>query len=424
MLKKTILVKGPVLSRSGYGEQARFALRALRAREDLFDIYLFNIPWGRTGQIIEANEERLWINQTLLKTHERLATVSGGNFDISLQVTVPNEFEKIAALNIGYTAGIETTRVAHEWIESSNAHMDKIITVAEHGKKVFENTKYNVQNSQTGHEIENWGLEVPVEVVNYSVRATGPATPIDIDFTTDKNFLVVSQWGPRKNVENTIKWFVEEFKDDEDVGLVLKTNTASDCILDRERTFTATERMLKHHCPPDLKCKVYVVHGDLAESQLTWLYRHPTMKALINIGHGEGFGLPLFEAACNGLPLVTPTWSGQMDFICKPNKKGKRVPLVVKVDYDLGPIPPHAVWKGILVEGSMWAYSKETSYKRAIRECLTKEKHHRNRAKSLQKYILENFTSEILYKKFTDAIYKLEGSLDDWGAELAKMEIL
>ena len=42
-MKKKILVKGPVLSQSGYGEQARFALRALKSREDLFDDELSEI---------------------------------------------------------------------------------------------------------------------------------------------------------------------------------------------------------------------------------------------------------------------------------------------------------------------------------------------------------------------------------------------
>jgi hypothetical protein len=64
----------------------------------------------------------------------------------------------------------------------------------------------------------------------------------------------------------------------------------------------------------------------MSPGNLAWLYEHPTMKAMINIGHGEGYGLPLFEAAYHGLPLITTTWSGQMDFICKPNKKGKQVP--------------------------------------------------------------------------------------------------
>ena len=66
MIKK-ILVKGPALSRSGYGEQTRFALRALAAYPDLFDVYLMNIPWGNTGQISRA-ADRSGLDSCLLKT--------------------------------------------------------------------------------------------------------------------------------------------------------------------------------------------------------------------------------------------------------------------------------------------------------------------------------------------------------------------
>ena len=43
--EKKIFVRGPVLSQSGYGEQSRFTLRALKSREDLFD-GLFNLLHG------------------------------------------------------------------------------------------------------------------------------------------------------------------------------------------------------------------------------------------------------------------------------------------------------------------------------------------------------------------------------------------
>ena len=62
---KKIFVRAPVLSQSGYGEQSRFALRALRSREDIFDIYVQPIPWGQTGWIWEDNEERQWIDRLL-----------------------------------------------------------------------------------------------------------------------------------------------------------------------------------------------------------------------------------------------------------------------------------------------------------------------------------------------------------------------
>ena len=67
-MKKKIFVRGPVLSQSGYGEQSRFALRALRSREDLFDIYVTPINWGQTGWIWEKNEFRDWLDSRIGET--------------------------------------------------------------------------------------------------------------------------------------------------------------------------------------------------------------------------------------------------------------------------------------------------------------------------------------------------------------------
>jgi len=416
-MRKKIIVKGPVMSRSGYGEQSRFALRALRSREDLFDIYIKNIPWGKTGMVAEATEEQTWIKEILLKSTlyaqrpdvvDSSAAFQGASFDVSLQITVPHEFEKMAPVNIGYTAGIETTKVSPQWISKANETVDKIITISKHSKAVLEDTKYDLKD-QAGNEHKNWGLQVPVEVVNYPIRKSEPV-PLDIEFTTDKNFLVVAQWSVRKNMENTIKWFIETFKDDETVGLVLKTNLLADSIIDREHTTARLQALIAPH--KDRKCKIYLIHGELVPGQLEWLYQHPTMKALINIAHGEGYGLPMFEAAYNGLPLITTTWSGQMDFICKPNKKGKRVPRVIRVDYDIKPVQKQAVWKGVIEENSMWAYAKENSFKRALQSCLEKEAHHQKEAKTLQRYILQNFKEEDLYEQFV-ALVNLQSTTDD-----------
>jgi len=398
-MRKSILVKAPALSRSGYGEQSRFALRALRSREDIFDIYIMNIPWGQTGQIIGNKEERDWIDSRLAST--ALFAQQGGKFDMSLQITIPNEFEKIAPVNIAYTAGIETTKVPPEWIEKTNAVIDRMITVGEHGKKVFENTTYTLTNNETGEQRPDFKVNVPITAVNYAVIETEP-TPLEIDLETDKNFLAVAQWGPRKNLDNTIKWFIDEFKDDETVGLILKTNLAGDSIIDRNMTQTRLGNLLRQY--KDRKCKVYLLHGEITTGQLTWLYRHPTMKALINIAHGEGFGLPMFEAAYNGLPLVTIAWSGQMDFICRPNKKGKNFPRIHRVDYDLKKVQPEAVWPGVINEDSMWAFARENSYKRALRATIEKEERSRTEAAALQKYIKEKFTQDNQYKQFVAAV--------------------
>ena len=306
-MRKKILVKGPVLTQSGYGEHCRFLLRSLRQHEDLFDIYLVAINWGKTNWLFEDNEERQWFDTLIKKTIEYQANKRGG-FDVSIQVSIPNEWEKIAPVNIGVTAGIETTLIAPVWIEKGNL-MDKIIVPSNHSRDIYVNTAYNVKD-QAGNIKENYRCTTPVEVVHYPVKKLDK-TKIGLELEHNYNFLAVAQWGPRKNLQKTIKWFIEEFKDEE-VGLVVKTSLMKNCIFDRIHMTNEIKKIVNSTNTPDRKCKIYLLHGFMKEEEINALYTHPKIKALVSLTHGEGFGLPLFEAAYNGLPVVVTNWSGQI----------------------------------------------------------------------------------------------------------------
>ena len=415
-MRKKVLVRAPVLTRSGYGEHGRFVLRALREREDLFEIFIIPIAWGMTGWLAEDSEERKWIDSTIAKTAEYGSR--GGQWDISIQVTIPNEWEPIAPINIGVTAGIETTRVAPVWLEKVNM-MDRVITVSEHSKAVFESTVYEGQNKNTGQPM-TLKCETPVDVVHYPVKTYDNVPDLGIDFDYDFNFLAVAQQSPRKNIENTIRWFVEE-NIDQKVGLVLKTFIKNGCIPD----LFFTEGMLKGILSkyPERKCKIYLLHGDMTDEEMHALYLHPKIKCLVSTTHGEGFGLPIFEAAYSSLPIIAPGWSGQCDFLYAPylgddkKKKGKnkKRPYFSEVDFDVQPIPPHAVWEGVLMEDSMWCYPAEGSFKMKIRRMRKNYSKSLKRSKELQGWIFENFKEEDMNKKFTDLIYTEEAfDVENW----------
>ena len=415
-MRKKIIVKAPALSASGYGEHARFVLRALKPHEDKYDIYLHNLAWGQTSWLFEDDPERRWIDSLISKTSHYLEANKGtAEFDLSLQVTIPNEFEKIAKINIGVTAGIETNKVAPVWLQKTN-EMDKIIVVSNHAKYGFENTKYPLVNDKQEH-VADLTCDVPISVVGYPVRTFEPAD-VELHFETDFNFLAVALWGQRKNIERTVFNFLEEFKDEE-VGLVLKTSIKGGCTYDRLQTENLIKGITAHF--PDKKCKIYLLHGRMTDEEMTSLYRHPKIKCMISLAHGEGFGLPLFEAAHNGLPIVATDWSGQLDFLYAPqkDKKGKikQKGLFGKVSYDLNQVQKESVWEGVITPDSMWAFPKDNSAKEKMRSVYKDYQLAVNKAKKLQKYVLEEFNSDKMHQKILDSLEPNEEQ-KNWEAEL------
>ena len=396
-MRKKVIVKGPAFSASGYGEHARLVLRALRSREDLFDIYFVNIEWGKTGWTAEDTEERQWLDSLIFKSHQAFQQKT--KFDISLQVTIPNEFEKLATVNIGVTAGIETHKVVPGWLQKAN-EMDKIITISEHSKRGFTETKYPLVNEKKEH-VADLTCNVPVEVIGYPVKNIEPAK-VDFDFETDFNFLTVALWGQRKNLEQTIRAFIEQFKDNENVGLILKTAFRNGSTYDKLMMEKVLSDISKKY--GEKKCKIYLLHGRLTEEEMTALLNHDKVKCMLSLSHGEGFGLPLFEAAYNGLPIVATDWSGHVDFLYAPQKdkkgKVKNKGLFGKVSYDLNNVQKQSVWEGVIGPDAKWAYPSLQSAKSKIKEVYKDYDQALKKAQKLKDYVLEEFEESKIIEKY------------------------
>ena len=407
-MRKKVLLVGPILSQSGYEEHARFIFRALKSREDLFDIYINPIGWGQTSWVSDDDDERKHIDFLINKTFHYMSNRLP--FDTTLMVTIPNEWEKYrsAPENIGICAGIETDRVSPHWLEASNLFVDKIIVTSSFSKKVFEDSSWKAK--EPDGTLRDLTLQKPIEYVNYSIKEPfikpDPEIMSDIDLEHDFNFLCVAQWGPRKNIHNTIKYFLDEFKNDE-VGLVLKLSMKDSSTIDHHHTRKEIKKILKDY--PDRKCSVHLLHGSLSDEEMASLLVNPRIKAMINFGHGEGYGLPLFEAAIVGLPVITHDWGGQRDFLFAPkkdkkSKKEKIRPFFSKVHYDLKPIQETAVWESVLQPESQWAYPIGMSCQAAMRQNYDNYGLSLSQAKKLKKWVANNFNEEKIHEELVSAV--------------------
>ena len=90
-MKKKVLVEGPILTQSGYGEHARLVMRSLRSQEEFFDIYALPVNWGKTSWLFEDDEERKWIDSIINKTVITLQ--QNPQFDIYVHVGIPSELK-------------------------------------------------------------------------------------------------------------------------------------------------------------------------------------------------------------------------------------------------------------------------------------------------------------------------------------------
>ena len=367
-------------------------------------MFIKPITWGQTSWIVDDTPERRWIDETIEKTIGYLQ--QGGQFDMSLQITIPNEFNReVAKTNIGYTAGIETTQPAPIWIQKCN-EMDSVIVVSNHSKNILENTKFEGTDENTGQKIilEN---QSKITSVNYPTKSYDELPELNLELPTSFNFLTVAQMGPRKNLNSTIKWFLEEFKD-EDVGLVVKTNVAKNCLLDRNLCVSNIKNIINQASSGDRKCKVYVLHGNMTDEEMHALYTDQQIHAMIAIPHGEGFGLPIFEAAYSGLPIISVGWSGQCDYLY--DQETPSIAHFYEVGFDIAPVPQEAVWEGVIVKESGWANAREQSTKEQMRNCYNDiinntegsiASNALNRAQQLQ----EQFSADNMYEQFVNAVY-------------------
>ena len=344
-----ICVRGPLLSISGYGNHTRQVFRWLNEKEGV-TLGAQILPWGITPWHINPDEQDGLVGKIMMASANAVT-----DFDMSFQVQLPNEWDPNAAkFNVGVTAAVETDICNAAWIEACDK-MDLVVVPSTHTRDTL------LRTGQTKTPIVVVPESFPDSIVPDSVEH------FELNTRTSFNFLLFGQLTgtnaaqDRKNTYWALKWLSEEFANDPDVGIIVKTNHGRNTTMDRglvRNIFKQIIAELGDHPP------IYLLHGAMNDSEIAGLYRNPTIKALVAPTRGEGFGLPLLEAAASGLPVLATNWSGHLDFL----NQGKWI----KFDYQLSPVNPGKIDGNIFVENSKWAEVQEQDFKKKMRKFRSK----------------------------------------------------
>ena len=394
-MKPTFIISCPIDTYSGYGARSRDVVKAI-IEMDKYDVKILPQRWGATPWgFIEDHEEWDFLNKHLFTPQPNQPIQKP---DIWMQITIPNEFTPNGHYNIGMTAGIETTLCRAEWIEGCN-RMNIILGSSEHTIKVLKESTFEKRNQQQ-QLIEKVVLSTKTDVLFEGFdENTYKKTNEVLDLPEIKEsfcFLFVGHWmqgelgHDRKNVGLLVKSFLETFKNKQtQPALILKTSQGSVSYMERDSLLKKIDK-IKNTVKGKLP-KIYLIHGDLTNSEVNELYNHPKVKSMVNITKGEGFGRPLLEFTQTKKPIIASGWSGHIDFL-KPD-------MSILLPGVLNNIHP-SVKNDWFIDGAKWFDVDTMALGNILKDVYKNYKNYTHKAKQQGNFAKENFTYTKMKEKF------------------------
>lgn len=173
----------------------------------------------------------------------------------------------------------------------------------------------------------------------------------------------------RKNPTGAIRAFRKAFKNDPDVGIVVKVNNA------RPRDMEHLNCMLNG-------CRnVYFITDTLTKIEVNSLIQR--VDVFVSLHRAEGFGLVMAEAMIVGTPVIATNWSSNTEFMNSD--------VACMVDCDFVSLekdsPPYK-------KGSVWADPDVDMAARYMRKLYREPAYYEHLRGEAQKYILEKLSME------------------------------
>ncbi len=317
-----IMWQAPLRDPSGYADEARHFLFALASAG--MQVSARAVRWSDRVAVLSATRERLL--QQLLS---RPALPGGVNVCHILAPCFRRDPQ--ARFHVGRTM-FETDRLPAGWVEACN-QMDAIWVPGAFNLETF---------ARAGVRREKLAI-VPgaIDLAPYDPNCA----PLKIAGARGFNFLSVFDWTLRKGWDLLIRAFVEEFRPEEDVALLLKTHSSLGYTGQQMMGFIASYLVETLHRDPNRIPDIVVQDANVPDTRMPNLYR--AADCYVMPSRGEGWGRPYMEAMAMGLPVIATAWGGQTAFMNAENS--------YPLDYTLVDVPEVAWQETPTYQGHRWA---------------------------------------------------------------------
>ena len=394
-MKPLCIVSCPIDTFSGYGARSRdFVKSLIEVKDKEWHIKIMPQRWGDTPWNFLPQDDPL---------RQRFIGNLPQQPDVWIQITVPNEFQRVGKFNIGVSAGIETNIYPGEFIEGSN-RMDLNLVSSNHSKQVALSTQFERKDQNSNQTVGIVKMEKPIEVLfegldlnKYYKKPASSKINILKDIKEDFCFLHTGHWLPgafgesRKNSATLVKTFLETFNKGgrKKPALILKTNQVNYSLLDRENILKHINR-IRDEVSGSLP-NIYLLHGEMTDEEMNQLNNDPKVKAFISFTKGEGYGRPLAEAAITGKPVIVSNWSGHKDFI-HPDYN-------ILISGNLKNVHESAANQFLLKESS-WFNINTNIASRAMKDVFKQYKKYHEKSRKQTQYLKDNFS----FDKMTEVL--------------------
>ncbi len=404
MSRPRFVISSPFDTYSGYGARSRDIIKSI-IQSNKYQVELLSQRWGDTSWgFCKDHPEWAFLLDYLAKREWQQTPV-----DYWMQITIPNEFQKVGKFSIGVTAGIESDVTKAEWVEGLN-RMDLNWVSSNHAKTVFQNASFEKIDKRTNQPSGILKLEKPIEVIFEGVDLTTYKTIKqsnlkNLDLSGIKEsfcYLFVGHWmegvmgHDRKNVGVLVKEFYETFKNHKGLkpALILKTSVGTSSYISREAILDKIGKIKRSVHSKNLP-NVYLLNGEFSDKEINELYNHPKVKAMVTTTKGEGFGRPLLEFSTTGKPIIASGWSGHLDFL-NPS-------FTTLLPGHLENVHPSAA-NAWLVPESKWFQVSGKDLRKSLKNVFKKYKEYSIKGKQQKHYVKTNFSWDKMSNLITDVL--------------------